>query len=252
MQPLKYVAMLAMLCLGLGAFSAAQGADVYPRASTKDVYQAPTLQAAPVEGTKWTGFWLGGALGYGDQLNEIGLQAGGTEFINLDGLGGSGFVYDARGGADIRIPVVGILAGFEGGIMGSNIETSARLGDLDASYQIGTITWIAARLGKTFADDQALIYVKGGLAWNDPEDLKFTGGSLALDDRQGYVLGAGLEAHLGSGFFAFAEYNHFQFDQETVVAFEGARLTEETAIDVGQAGIKWKFGGGEQGKGLWF
>jgi opacity protein-like surface antigen len=243
------LSLFAGMVLLLGS-SVAYGADIYG-GSTKDSPTTPSY-SEPATPVKWTGIWVGGALGAGWSNSEVNVDADfgeGENFnlLNFDGIGGFGLTYEAAIGGDIRIPGVGLLIGIEAGYLGSDITSEASLGggELSAEFGLGDVYWAAARIGRTFANDRAMFYVKGGYAWNDPEDLEFTGGSAELSDREGFLAGAGIEAHLGSGLFLDAQYKHFFFDETTVASGEGIRVSEETDFGVATIGLKYKFGGGD-------
>jgi outer membrane immunogenic protein len=199
--------------LGIGAASAA------------DLPMKAYAPAAPA--FSWTGFYVGGNVGYGwgtktwsDLVAPIGNIPG--QFVQHNtngGLGGFQWGYDRQ----IGQWVLGFASDFDWtGMKGSN----ACLGsDLGIVAQCGAkVPWIStstARVG--WAAGQFLPYVKGGFAL--ARDEFNVGNYIYLDPthagqanylptksiRIGWTVGAGLEYAIDKNWSAFAEYDYLDF-----------------------------------------
>ncbi len=242
------MSIFAGMALLLGSYNAAAAADIY--GSSKD---APIAYAPVAPTVHWTGLAFGGSLGYGFGNSDVGAdvsgEGGSFNLLQFDGVGQDGLTYDVNASFDVRIPDSRLLIGIEGGYMGTDAtaEFSALNGALNGEVGIGDIYWAALRAGYIFGHDQVLAYGKIGYGWNSPEDVKTNIGSIKLKDREGLLVGGGLEAHLGSGFFGYADYTHFFFDETTVLSGEGFSVDEETNFGVAKVGVKYKFGLGGAG-----
>ena len=228
--------MALIAALGLIAATDVNAADVYNGSgsgsgSIKDIQPARIAQIEPVQTSiKWTGPYIALGVGYGSTQNTISADYDDQEVFELEGLGGMGAVYDISAGYDVRIPGINLLFGVVGCYQGSEAETSLSLGEFGASYKHGTSWCVGGRVGRVLADDRLLIYGKVVYTENDPDDLKFSGGSFSLPDRQGIGYGGGLEGALGSGFFVGVEAMYYDYEENTLLRGEGFALKEDTDV----------------------
>jgi outer membrane immunogenic protein len=126
----------------------------------------------------------------------------------------------------------------------------------EKSDWLGSVT---GRLGYTFLNNQALVYVKGGGAWihnkwdTSLATLPFsnTGQNLFDETRSGWTIGGGVEWTLWSpAWTAFVEYNYYDFNNgglnQTAVFFGGAETTFQTKrqeINTVKVGVNYRFWG---------
>ena len=126
----------------------------------------------------WTGFYVGGTVGYGE-TNDIGP------------LEPSGAVYGFYGGYNHSFgPWV---AGVEIDYTWANLDDTVRVGADRVSLHADNFGSGRGRLGYAF--DKALVYGTAGYAWGDAGTNGVVGGvRFSRDtDFDGYVLGGGLE-----------------------------------------------------------
>lgn len=191
--------------------SFADGLPTRSRVGTPDAVAAPF---------SWTGFYLGGGLGYGFADTELNVSDvhNGLNWLNVDGLSGTGAVGDIRVGADYQFAgtplVVGVLAGYNFGSMEFN--ASAFDGNLSLSAELEPTWYAGGRLGLALPT-KTLVYV--GAAYQEAEGSFSTQFSEAAGphgsqtaDAVVYMLG--LEQALTNNWRLGVEYNYaqYQFD----------------------------------------
>jgi outer membrane immunogenic protein len=171
------------------------------------VYKAPP--AAPL--FNWTGFYVGGHVGYGWG------DAGG---LDTDGWFGGGQI-----GVNYQFApnwVWGVEADISGaGIDGGNSATSRFKTDM-----FGTVR---ARLGYTV--DRVMFYGTGGLAWADSKATL-----VGVSDSQtniGWALGAGIEYAFAPNWSAKLEYIHADYGSDDY------NIAPTTSIDLKTDTVKF-------------
>ena len=180
---------------------------------------APAPVVAPVPMFTWTGFYLGGQLGYAwDKLSANNGWGWNTSVTNGGIVGGAHVGYLFQPG-----PVVlGVEADLEGSsVSGSGIRGSVR-----------------GRAGVAF--DRALIYATGGLAWGN---FRYT--SLAFwpwtttysKTHTGWTVGAGVEYALTNNWSARLEYRYTDWGKVNTGLWNDIRRTEHAV----RAGVSYHF-----------
>jgi outer membrane immunogenic protein len=180
---------------------AAQAAD-----ADRPYYRAPMIAIY-----NWTGFYLGGHVG----------------FISTDG--DSGFIGGGQVGYNYQVGQW--VFGVEGQISGTSIRDSASgvismngvpIGAVGAQGSLDWISTLAGRAG--FAFDRWLVYGKLGAAWAHGSGSAFVtspAGSMSIstsDTVSGWMLGFGTEYALRDNWSAKVEYNMLDFDHGTIHA----------------------------------
>ena len=234
---------LALLGLAGAAMfgSGAMAADL-----SRPVYKAPPAGALPVT-YDWTGFYIGGHIGYGwADKSWQDLVGFGNVSHKADGFLGGGqvgfnyqtgmFVFgvegdfswaDIKGGSTIG-PVIGLP-------LGANFDTT-----------VDFTSTLTGRLGLAF--DRWLVYGKGGVAWaHDKYSTNFYTfpGTVELSEtRIGWTAGAGIEYAFAPNWSGKIEYNFMDFGTRNV-SFAPFTSTEiDQQIHAVKFGINYKFGGG--------
>ncbi|WP_315836918.1 carbohydrate porin [Bradyrhizobium prioriisuperbiae] len=194
----KVLASVALVALSLSG--PALAADMAARLPVKAVAAVPF--------TNWTGFYLGGHIGYGfgslgPDSNGLPLQA---VFLphSLTGMTG-GF----QAGYNVQLPnrvVLGLEADMS--FMGPIDQGKRTPAPFDTTFDhLGTVR---GRIG--YATGAWLPYVTGGLAWGRTVvDVNDADGSVAGHNARlhvGWAAGAGLELALGQGWSGKLEYNY--------------------------------------------
>ncbi|WP_134496326.1 outer membrane protein [Microvirga pakistanensis] len=238
--------LLASVAL-FGFAGAASAADLPMRSAPP----APIVAAAPI--FTWTGFYVGGQVGYGWNTgdNDFAVPAGvtvdGVPFTGFGGDDGDGFLAGVHAGYNYQIGsfVVGLEGDIEG-VFGDDDDDFDGVFEDDAGNPIvvsipGTsIDWqgsIRARAG--FAFDRALIYATGGFAFAGLSDGI---GDADDDTLTGWTLGAGLEYAFTNNLTTRLEYRYTSFDGDNIV-FDGEDVGEsEVDFHTVRVGLSYKFG----------
>ena len=237
---------VSTLALLLGAASA-QAADL-----GRPITKAPAMVAAPVY-SGWTGFYIGGQVGYQygyfretDFFSGTNLATGfaGGRF-NPDGVVGGGHVgFNLQTGA--------FVWGIEGDIEGSGVRGTLNYGGgngvrFDQRWQSS----IRGRLGFTVGNT-AMIYATGGAAFSDLRYNYFTNTQTELftGNQTGYTVGAGIEWMFAPAWSARVEYRYTDFgrfnDQLTIIGGpRNANISarQEAEFSTVRVGISYHFGG---------
>ena len=195
------------LVLLAGTASAADLATRYP------VKAAPI----PVQVFSWTGFYIGGNVGWGwaDNTYDYTPFAAPTYSYNP-----------------------GTSNGFTGGLqMGYNYQfvNNVVLG-VETDFNWADI--IRARLG--YAMDRFLPYITGGVAY---ANTKYTDpfGFSDSNLKWGWTAGAGLEYAITNNWTVKAEYLYLGFDNSKTNYFNGDQLSVGSNIQTARVGVNYKF-----------
>src|SRR6202142_1608350 len=173
------------------------------------VVSSMRLKAPPIASYDWSGFYVGGHVGYSrgygrDTLSDPNPTAANSSFGSLFG----GFQF----GYNYLLPSR-LLVGVEGDISFPNylddgIVASRSTPASSVTEKLGFVSTLRARAGYAF--NHWLFYATGGLAWSQARFLENPG--LAGDEdkvlrtRAGWALGAGAELAIAPGWTARLEY----------------------------------------------
>lgn len=197
----------------------------------------------------WTGFYVGGHIGYG---------WGSSSTVNLPDIG-NGDAFDGANGFVVQ--PYGLLAGVsvgynwqydnfvfgleaDLGYLGSEDTQENAFGFTTVEYgAYGTLT---GRIG--YADDRWLFYGKGGLAFANIENTAgaFTAGDVDPSDftnlhdtRAGWALGAGVEYAFQRELSVKIEYLYMDFGEDQSGNFDGDRFRHENDIHTVKVGLNY-------------
>lgn len=233
-----------LLALGLAGATlfggAAMAADI-----SRPVYKAPPAGALPVA-YDWTGFYVGGHVGYGwaDKTWQDGFGFG-TLSHDADGFLGGG-----QAGFNFQTGM--FVFGVEGDFSWSGISGGSNTGVIIGAPVGATfntdVDWTATLTGRVgLAFDRWLVYGKGGVAWaRDKYDTNFYTfpGTVELSDtRVGWTAGAGVEYAFAPQWSAKLEYNYMDFGSQNVSFTPGTSTDIDQQIHAVKFGINYKFGG---------
>ena len=218
--------------------SSAMAADL-----SRPVYKAPPAGALPVA-YDWTGFYVGGHVGYGwakkDWQDSFGLYNLSTNPNGFLGGGQVGFNYQ----------IGQFVLGAEGDFSWTGINSgSTVLGIVPppgASFNTN-VNWTSTLTGRAgIAFDRWLVYGKGGVAWaNDKFSTNaytFPGTIEVTDTRIGWTAGAGVEYAFAPSWSAKLEYNFMDFGDKAVSFAPATSTTVDQHIHAVKLGINYKFG----------
>jgi outer membrane immunogenic protein len=211
---------LASALFASTSFSASALAADVPRAPAPLVpYTTPVVPA-------WTGFYIGGHLGWGGTSSE----SSGVAISD-----GSGFLGGVQGGFNYQF-APNWLIGLEADASWTGIE-----GDGPLSQDINWIATFGPRFGYVFGN--GFIYAKGGVARAGVElradpVLQAVGNS---DTRAGWFVGVGVEHTIWYQLSAKIEYNYVDLGTSTVTAL-GAPPPGNLPFEVDQSAHLLKIG----------
>jgi outer membrane immunogenic protein len=183
---------------------------------------SPVQPVAPVAyapSFSWTGFYVGGELGWIGTNSEYtaGAVLLGTPFVVSAATGKDGVSYGVLAGYNYQVGnvVLGIEGDFEGWTVGK-IRYTAITGDFLTAHS----KWggsVRGRLG--YAADRVLVYISGGAAFVSTEtSIPTTGISIGGDDtRVGWTVGAGLDYAFTNNWFTGFEYRYSQFQSKSFI-----------------------------------
>ena len=179
--------------------------------------EEPVAPVAYVPAFSWTGFYLGGELGW-IQTNPnyaTGALLLGAPFLVTSGSDKNGLTYGVLAGYNYQVGqlVLGVEGDFQGWTVGQ-IRYTAITGDFLTAHS----KWggsIRGRLG--YAADHALLYVTGGAAFVSNEtSIPSTGITIGGDGtRVGWTVGAGLDYAFTNNWFTGLEYRYSQYEAKT-------------------------------------
>jgi outer membrane immunogenic protein len=209
-------------------------------ASAADLARRYAPVAAPTYAFNWTGFYLGGHLGYGwggndwTDTNWNSIKAS-NDFDGFVGGGQLGFNYQMGS----------LVLGLQGEISGANLEgKSINPGAFYSDYK-NTADWIASVTGRIgYAADRALFYVKGGAAWTDLNSETYLGAASfkKSSTRDGWTIGGGIEYAFAPNWTTFVEYDYYDFGDKNTLLTNGNLLKVDTNVNVVKVGVNYRFG----------
>jgi len=179
---------------------------------------------------RWTGFYLGGTLGYGW---GDGRTSGDIGSFPYEQSGTLGTIY-AGYNWQIGRTVLGLEADIGTGDFGASETTG--LGTLKSS--LNAMGSFRARAGFLIAP-ALLVYGTAGLAWADM-DYQLVGDQARSETFLGYQVGLGTEWMVSNNVSLRLEYIHTDFGHERVI-HSGLNNSFEPDFNTVRAGISFKF-----------
>ncbi len=230
----------------LGTGTVMMLAGVGPTNSADYSVSRPTKSSAPVPFLNWTGFYVGGHLGYGrGHAND--------SFADPVTAGSNKALGSLFGGLQLGYNHVlksGILLGIESDLSFPNflsaddVVRSRITPQGTLSEKIDYVGRLRGRAGYAF--DNWLVYGTGGFAWSQArfiETSDLTGDEdKALRMRGGWVLGAGAEVAIAPDWSARLEYLYDNFGKAAVTMPSGARSESTFDTHTLRLGLNWHLG----------
>jgi outer membrane immunogenic protein len=229
MRRISY-ALLAATALSFGLAQSASAADLPARVYTK----AP-IAVAPA--WSWTGFYLGGNVGYG-----FGRVRGGGATTEPDGIVGGGQL-------GYNWQTNNFVFGIETDFQGADERDSVSLGTVPASTATDRLNWFGTVRGRVgvVGWNNWLFYATGGYAYGEVETTvaSAVASASARGTQSGYTLGGGIEGVIAPNWTAKVEYLYVDFDRfnQNVGLVTVSRRADNNII---RAGLNYHFnlGGG--------
>jgi outer membrane immunogenic protein len=197
----------------------------------------------------WTGFYIGGHLGYGwgssSSFNKPG-RGNGDAFNGVDGV--TSHPYGWMGGVSLGYnwQSDAFVFGVEGDLGYLGAEDTERTANAFSSADYGGYGALTARIG--YAQDRWMFYGKGGLAFADIENKAgfISGGAIDPTDftsvhevRTGWALGAGVEYAFQRDLSMKIEYLYMDFGQDRSGNFDGDVFGHENDIHTVKVGLNY-------------
>jgi outer membrane immunogenic protein len=221
MRP-AWKSVLLIAFFSLVGLASARAADAPPPVPPPPPPQAPTTYAPVIAVFNWTGFYIGGNLGWGWSQGTFNGPAGAvistTNTSSFLGGGQVGFNYQFGGGF-----VTGLEADFDS-LVNSNNTTNTTPGGFNVTSNERWFTLVDARLG--YAWDRWLVYGKGGFAWVGSGNSCVNGAGVAVcsanNSNYGWNVGAGVEWAFWNNLSARLEYDYVGINGTTIGVAAGA------------------------------
>ncbi len=213
-----------------------------------------TIVATPVRGApqptysdiarEWSGFYLGGSLGYGFGESRQQLDRGnnhGYDEVSPDGFAGS-----MTAGYNFVVGS-GLVAGIEAdvGIMNLSDDDKAVFDAHGWKSQFGPL-WgtVRGRLGYLFGDSM-LLYGTAGLAFMETDNWtvgnNWNESSWDGKMRTGWVIGAGVEYALTDAWSAKAEYLYMDFGKHHGYTEDADPYWYDDNVSIVRVGVNYRF-----------
>ncbi len=220
----------ALALLG-GAASAADLATKYP---VKAAVVVPVFS--------WTGFYIGGNIGWGWLNTDLnispffGAPATGVNVGSANGfLGGFQAGYNWQFANNV---VLGVEADIDWTDLGGNSVVISGPGGL-ASGQLDYFGTIRARVGYAF--DRVLPYITAGAAWGQTNFGTLYGMGTS-STNWGYTVGAGVEYAFTNNITAKLEYLYVDLTgSDYTIPSTGGSINTDTDMSVLKVGLNYKF-----------
>jgi outer membrane immunogenic protein len=242
---------ILMSTVAIVAISGTAFAADLPSRRAPPVYIPP-----PIPVFSWTGFYIGGQVGYAFGKTTVTEDPFGPTFQvgRANGIIGGGHVgynfstqsLPVFGSALGGFTGAGGVIGIEGDVDGSDYRSSIALGALGETFRSQIGGSIRGRLG--IAVDRALFYATGGAAFAEFQDT-FTGptGYDSLSHtRVGYTVGGGVEYAITTQWSLRAEYRYSDYGTynslaSTAFPTGAVNNREKITMQRAQVGFSYKF-----------
>jgi outer membrane immunogenic protein len=227
----RQIVKFALLATLFGA-GAAQAADLQRAAP---VYKAPP----PVEVFSWTGFYIGGNIGYGTATGTVNISTlSGSEDLN-GVLGGGQIGYNWQ----VNNWVLGIELDGQG--TDQHATSGGTIGPVTVT-ETDSIPWFMtarARVGYAFAPMWMVYATAGGALVDFKSQITATGLGTATWEisRGGWAAGVGIEGALNRNWSWKAEYLHLDTGTFSTTVFGIAPASVRLTDDIGRGGFNYRF-----------
>ncbi len=217
-----------ILLLGI-ASAALYGAPVL--ASDMPMRAPPYRAFVPAPLFNWTGFYVGGNVGYGWASTGVTGLSGSS---NLNGfLGGGQIGYNWQGASPL-------VFGFEADFQGTGQNRRDTLLGFGVKQELPWFGTVRGRVGYAF--DQAMIYATGGLAYiNYKMTVSGLGGTASSDtSKAGWTVGAGIEWMFAPKWSTKLEYLYLDTGNTSATLF-GVPFTGRAKDNIVRVGMNYHF-----------
>jgi outer membrane immunogenic protein len=204
--------------------------------------KGPVYKAVPAPVFNWTGFYVGGTVGYGWGSNRhLNTTTGvGSQDFDVDG-----FVAGATLGYNWQGPGSRWVWGLE-----LDISYSDMSGLLPVAPGFGCVNgcatdlkWFGTFRGRLgYAFDRSMIYATGGLAFGEVQGQVIGLTGRGSDTVVGWTAGAGIEFAIAPRWSMKAEYLYVSMDQAQYATFGGGNLAvDDLNFHVVRMGLNYRW-----------
>lgn len=227
--------------LSLGVVGTASAADMAVKAR-------PLPPPAPI--FTWTGFYLGGHVGWGESREDWFLIQNAVGFnFRHDGVFAGGYAgYNWQVGSNFVIGAE--VEGSWSDIRQSNVPCTIVQAAI-CQNDVKALGSVRGRAGLAF--NQILLYAAGGWAVADltynRQFLPLGGGPFTSgvnDTRDGWVAAVGVEWMFANNWIGRVQYDHYDFGTKTYLVPALSNVSDtrvSTTVDTVRVGVAYKFGG---------
>ncbi len=231
--------MLKRAILGVSALALLAGT-----ASAADLaYRYPVkAEIIPVQTFSWTGFYLGGNVGWGWASNSLDYQMFAGPLVSYSMGSSNGFLGGFQAGYNYQMAnnlVIGAEADFQFADINNkgNILFNGPLGGAVISQKVDYFGTIRGRVG--YAMDRFLPYFTAGAAWaNLKHSDTWTSESAT---KWGWTVGAGMEYALTNNWTVKGEYLYASFNDHKTTYLNGSTMKTGVDMNILKAGVNYKF-----------
>ena len=201
------------------------------------------VEMVAVEGYNWSGFYVGGNVGYG--WGEADHQAGPTSGSGINDLDIDGPFAGGQIGYNFQYNQ--IVFGAEADIQWSGIDGDCAAGVCGGggppatSHEIDWFGTLRGRIG--YAMGNWMPYITGGYAFGEAtRETASGGGDSFTNNIDGWVIGGGVEWGFASNWSAKAEYQYLDFgDEEYAFSVGGFDPIVDLHIHTVRVGLNYRF-----------
>ncbi|MGQ3672109.1 outer membrane protein [Xanthobacter sp. TB0136] len=225
---------VSALALLAGTASAADLAYRYPVKAQAEII--------PVQTFTWTGFYIGGNVGWAWASNSLDYQMFAGPLVSYQMGNSNGFIGGFQAGYNYQF-VNNVVAGVEADFEFTDIKNKGNIlfnGPLNGSsvsQKVDYFGTIRGRLG--YAMDRFMPYITGGAAW---AKMGHSDGWIDQSDTKwGWTIGAGMEYALTNNWTVKGEYLYASFNDHKTTTLNGSTLKSGVDLNVLKAGVNYKF-----------
>ena len=217
---MRYPTLALLSSVGLVSAGIAYAADMPIGVPVRPAMVSPVFS--------WTGFYVGGNVGYG---------WGDTDGVLLPSSSMDGVFGGLQGGFNYQFPATGFVIGIEADYQWADISTNF--------VKIDRFGTVRGRVG--YAWDRFMIYGTGGWAFEANTEVNLGLGLIGSRSLDGWTAGVGMEWAFAPNWSAKLEYLHIDLRSDSFFApalcFPAVNCQAGGDIDLVRVGLNWRFSG---------
>lgn len=234
--------MLKRALAGVSALALLGGAASAADLSTR----YPVKAVAPVVPVfSWTGFYIGGNIGWGWASNDLSVSpVFGMAPVGVNVGSANGFLGGFQGGYNFQFAnnvVLGAEVDYVWTDIGGNnfLVQTYNNPVATGSASLNNVGTIRARLGYAF--DRVLPYITGGAAWGSTNFGNIYGVNTS-NTNWGWTIGGGVEYAFTNNWTSKLEYQYIDLDGTTYgIPSTGGSIQADTKASLLKLGVNYKF-----------